>query len=114
MQTHDNVVGEGYFRHALFHPLEGEAKKEAEGIRMRGYVLSSGQVLCERVQKMYHVCEEMLADLTFCRHTDHGTTTMLFSVPITALQIWKDNRWQFVPYKRGALVINLGECLEGG
>lgn len=46
------------------------------------------------------------------RHTDHGTTTFLFSVPITALQIWKDEEWKFVPYKPGALVINLGEVLE--
>ena len=38
VQTHDGAVGEGYFRHALFHPLQGETKKEAEGIRMRGYV----------------------------------------------------------------------------
>lgn len=53
--------------------------------------------------------------LTFlCRHTDYGTTTLLFSVPVTALQIWgADNKWRYVPYKPGALVINLGETLEG-
>ena len=36
VQSHDGVVGDGYFRHALFHPLEGETKKEAEGVRMHG------------------------------------------------------------------------------
>lgn len=51
--------------------------------------------------------------VNICRHTDYGTTTLLFSVPVTALQIWKDDRWKFVPYKAGALVINLGETLEG-
>jgi isopenicillin N synthase-like dioxygenase len=46
-------------------------------------------------------------------HTDYGTTTLLFSVPITALQIFgKDNRWRYVKYKPGALVINLGQSLE--
>lgn len=47
-------------------------------------------------------------------HTDYGTTTLLFSVPVTALQIWgSDNKWRYIKYKPGALVINLGETLEG-
>lgn len=46
-------------------------------------------------------------------HTDYGTTTLLFSVPVTALQIWSGNRWKYVKYNPGALVINLGETLEG-
>ncbi|RDW69979.1 hypothetical protein BP5796_08376 [Coleophoma crateriformis] len=83
VQSHTGLVGEGYYRHALFYPLEGEAKTAMKGIRMYG-------------------------------HTDYGTTTLLFSVPITALQIWtKDNKWKYVPYRPGALVINLGETLEG-
>ena len=60
------------------------------------------------------LCQEAESEqLMARRHTDHGTTTFLFSVPITALQIWKDEKWKFVPYKPGALVINLGETLEG-
>jgi isopenicillin N synthase-like dioxygenase len=82
IQAHDGPVGDGYFRHALFHPLEGEAKKAMKGVRMYG-------------------------------HTDYGTTTLLFSVPITALQIWsKDNKWRYVKYNPGSLIINLGETLE--
>ncbi|WWC63730.1 uncharacterized protein I303_106335 [Kwoniella dejecticola CBS 10117] len=47
-------------------------------------------------------------------HHDIGTTTLLFSVPISALQVWnsKAEKWQWVKYKPGALVINLGESLE--
>jgi len=46
-------------------------------------------------------------------HTDYGTTTLLFSVPVTALQIWgSDNKWRYVKYKPGALVVNLGETLD--
>lgn len=83
VQSHTGLVGEGYFRHALFYPLEGEAKTAMKGVRMYG-------------------------------HTDYGTTTLLFSVPVTALQIWtKENTWKYVPYRPGALVINLGETLEG-
>ncbi|KAF8857022.1 Clavaminate synthase-like protein [Acephala macrosclerotiorum] len=81
IQSHGGPVGDGYFRHALFYPLEGQHKEAKKGVRMFG-------------------------------HTDYGTTTMLFSVPVTALQIWKDDKWKFVPYKPGALVINLGENLE--
>ena len=40
-------------------------------------------------------------------------TTLLFSVPIHSLQIWAtDDRWRTVPYKPGAIVINIGETLE--
>ncbi|CAG8900045.1 unnamed protein product [Penicillium egyptiacum] len=46
-------------------------------------------------------------------HTDFGLTTLLFSVPISCLQIWgRDEKWYYVPYKPGALVINIGDTLE--
>ncbi|PBP17937.1 hypothetical protein BUE80_DR011332, partial [Diplocarpon rosae] len=81
VQSHDGLVGEGYFRHALYYPLEEEVRASRKGVRMYG-------------------------------HTDYGTTTLLFSVPVTALQIWKKDTWRYVPYRPGALVINLGETLE--
>lgn len=81
IQSHGGVVGEGYFRHALFYPL-GEHQPSTQGVRMYG-------------------------------HADYGTTTLLFSVPIIALQILgNDNKWRYVNYKPGALVINLGQSLE--
>ncbi|WVF70356.1 hypothetical protein IAT40_005146 [Kwoniella sp. CBS 6097] len=46
-------------------------------------------------------------------HTDFGLTTLLFSVPISCLQIWgRDEKWRYAPYKPGALVINIGDTLE--
>ncbi|WRT70487.1 uncharacterized protein IL334_007485 [Kwoniella shivajii] len=46
-------------------------------------------------------------------HTDFGLTTLLFSVPISCLQIWTQaEEWVYVPYHPGALVINIGETLE--
>ncbi|KAK3723620.1 hypothetical protein LTR37_001501 [Vermiconidia calcicola] len=46
-------------------------------------------------------------------HTDYGTTTLLFSIPITALHIWsRQNKWQPVKYNPGAVVVNIGEALE--
>lgn len=46
-------------------------------------------------------------------HTDFGLTTLLFSVPVSCLQIWgKDEQWYYVPYNPGSLVINIGETLE--
>ena len=46
-------------------------------------------------------------------HTDFGMTTLLFSVPVSCLQIWgNDEQWYYVPYKPGALVVNIGETLE--
>ncbi|KAL1880649.1 hypothetical protein Daus18300_001260 [Diaporthe australafricana] len=82
VQSHGSPTGEGYFRHALFRPVEQSTREKSKGLRMHG-------------------------------HTDFGLTTLLFSVPISCLQIWgSDERWYYVPYKPGALVINIGDTLE--
>lgn len=38
VQSHDGLVGDGYFRHALYYPLEGEHKESRKGVRMYGLV----------------------------------------------------------------------------
>lgn len=82
IQSHDGPTGEGYFRHALFRPVQKQTQEASKGLRMHG-------------------------------HTDFGLTTLLFSVPISCLQIWgQDEKWYYVPYKPGALVINIGDTLE--
>ena len=82
VQSHGSPTGEGYFRHALFRPVKKETQEASKGLRMHG-------------------------------HTDFGLTTQLFSVPISCLQIWgRDEKWYYVPYKPGALVINIGDTLE--
>lgn len=82
VQSHGSPTGEGYFRHALFRPVHRETEEMSKGIRMHG-------------------------------HTDYGLTTLLFSVPVSCLQIWgRDEKWYYVPYKPGALVINIGDTLE--
>lgn len=82
VQSHGSPTGEGYFRHALFRPVEQSTREKSKGLRMHG-------------------------------HTDFGLTTLLFSVPISCLQIWgADEKWYYVPYKPGALVINIGDTLE--
>lgn len=82
VQSHGSPTGEGYFRHALFRPVAKETEQASKGLRMHG-------------------------------HTDFGLTTLLFSVPISCLQIWgRDEQWYYVPYRPGALVINIGDTLE--
>ncbi|WVQ63226.1 hypothetical protein V866_005544 [Kwoniella sp. B9012] len=82
VQSKGSPTGEGYFRHAIFRPVQKETQEASKGLRMHG-------------------------------HTDFGLTTLLFSVPISCLQIWgHDEQWHYVPYKPGALVINIGETLE--
>lgn len=82
VQSHGSPSGEGYFRHALFRPVNEKVLEKSKNIRMHG-------------------------------HTDFGLTTLLFSVPISCLQIWgKDEQWHYAPYRPGALVINIGETLE--
>lgn len=84
VQSHsaDSPVGEGYFRHALYYPLDEEISAQRNAVRMYG-------------------------------HRDYGCLTLLFSVPVTALQVFgRDGKWRFVKYNPGALVVNLGEALE--
>lgn len=82
VQSHGSPTGEGYFRHALFRPVQKQTEQASKGLRMHG-------------------------------HTDFGLTTLLFSVPISCLQIWgRDEKWYYVPYKPGALVVNIGDTLE--
>ncbi|KAF3762026.1 hypothetical protein M406DRAFT_50160 [Cryphonectria parasitica EP155] len=82
VQSHGSPTGEGYFRHALFRPVGQQTREASKGLRMHG-------------------------------HTDFGLTTLLFSVPISCLQIWgQDEQWHYVPYKPGALVVNIGDTLE--
>ncbi|OCF31057.1 flavonol synthase [Kwoniella heveanensis CBS 569] len=82
VQSKGSPSGEGYFRHAIFRPVDKGTETASRGVRMQG-------------------------------HTDYGTTTLLFSVPVSCLQIYgKDEEWHYVPYKQGALVINIGELLE--
>ncbi|KAL4245870.1 iron/ascorbate-dependent oxidoreductase family protein [Abortiporus biennis] len=46
-------------------------------------------------------------------HTDSGTITILWSQPVTSLQILsKDGKWRFVKHIDNALVINTGDALE--
>ncbi|WWC73877.1 uncharacterized protein I206_107849 [Kwoniella pini CBS 10737] len=46
-------------------------------------------------------------------HQDYGVTTLLLSQPIAALQVLSaDGNWRFVKYKKGGMVVNLGEVLE--
>ncbi|KAL7421073.1 hypothetical protein Q5752_003957 [Cryptotrichosporon argae] len=82
VQSKTGPVGQGYFRQALYYATDDDVAAVGGGTRMNG-------------------------------HCDFGTTTMLFSVPISSLQIWgRDEQWYYVPYKPGALVINIGETLE--
>lgn len=82
VQSHGSPTGEGYFRHALFRPVQKKTEEASKGLRMHG-------------------------------HTDFGLTTLLFSVPISCLQIWgRDDQWHYAPYKPGALVVNIGDTME--
>ncbi|RSH83772.1 hypothetical protein EHS25_005387 [Saitozyma podzolica] len=82
VQSKNGPVGQGYFRQAMYYPADADVTARGKGTRMNG-------------------------------HCDYGTTTMLFSVPISSLQIWgRDEKWRYVKYNPGALVINIGETLE--
>ncbi|TBU57588.1 Clavaminate synthase-like protein [Dichomitus squalens] len=46
-------------------------------------------------------------------HTDFGTITILWSQPVTALQILSpDGKWRWIRHMDNALVVNIGDSLE--
>ncbi|RPD60588.1 Clavaminate synthase-like protein [Lentinus tigrinus ALCF2SS1-7] len=46
-------------------------------------------------------------------HTDFGTITILWSQPVTALQILSpDGKWRWVKHMDNALVVNIGDAME--
>jgi isopenicillin N synthase-like dioxygenase len=46
-------------------------------------------------------------------HTDFNTVSILFSQPITALQIlMPDGKWKWVKHRDNAIVINIGDQLS--
>ena len=99
----DTPVGEGYLRHALFHPLDEQLRQKREAVRMYG---EWDFIKLDEADHMH-----MLTKLP--GHRDYGSLTLLFSVPVTALQVFsRDKKWRFVKYNPGSLVVNLGEALE--
>ncbi|KAI0634446.1 Clavaminate synthase-like protein [Trametes polyzona] len=46
-------------------------------------------------------------------HTDIGTVTVLWSQPVSALQILcQDGKWRWIKHIDNALVVNIGDCME--
>ncbi|TBU25810.1 Clavaminate synthase-like protein [Dichomitus squalens] len=46
-------------------------------------------------------------------HTDQGTVTILYSQPVSALQILSpDGKWRWVKHMDNALVVNVGDAME--
>ncbi|KIJ53706.1 hypothetical protein M422DRAFT_241951 [Sphaerobolus stellatus SS14] len=69
-----------------------------------------------RFMKYYPQSEENLAQtekMWLKGHTDYGTLTILWSQPVSALQIRSpDGNWRWVKHMENALVINAGDWLE--
>ncbi|KAF8515787.1 Clavaminate synthase-like protein [Hysterangium stoloniferum] len=57
--------------------------------------------------------EERSKNVWLKGHTDFGSVTILWSQPISALQILSpDGKWRWIKHLDNALVINAGDCLE--
>ncbi|KAF5697974.1 leucoanthocyanidin dioxygenase [Fusarium mundagurra] len=82
VQSHGSPTGEGYFRHALFRPMQKTTEEASKGLRMHGHtdfglttLLFSVPVSCPQIWG-------------------------------------QDEKWYYAPYKPGALVVNIGDTLE--
>lgn len=99
MQSHDGLVGDGYFRHALYYPLEGEAKRARKGVRMYGYV---------PFHRLTHQQTLILRQTYRLRHNNSSLLCPRYSftdlerreVEVRTVQAWSFGN-------------NLGETLEG-
>ncbi|KAF9259643.1 Clavaminate synthase-like protein [Marasmius fiardii PR-910] len=48
----------------------------------------------------------------FQGHTDFGSITLLYSQPVSALQILADGKWKWVKHLENAIIMNAGDSLE--
>ena len=63
--------------------------------------------------QVYHPIEDDDTQNILPNHTDHGAHTFLPSQPVTCLQmLGQDGQWRYVPFKKGAMVCNLGDVME--
>jgi len=82
VQSHDGLVGDGYFRHALFYSLSGENKEPRKRVRMHGHTdYGTTTLLFSVPTAALHI---------WC----------------------KDKFWRPVKCNSGAVVVNIGEALE--
>ncbi|KAH9934538.1 Clavaminate synthase-like protein [Epithele typhae] len=69
-----------------------------------------------RFMKYYPRCEDdevKSKNVWLKGHTDYGSITILWSQPVTALQILSpDGKWRYVKHMDNALVVNVGDALE--
>ncbi|KAF7298739.1 Flavonol synthase/flavanone 3-hydroxylase [Mycena indigotica] len=57
--------------------------------------------------------EEKTNNVWLKGHTDIGTVTILYSQPISALQILgRDGKWRWIKHIENAMVINIGDAME--
>ncbi|KAK6716775.1 hypothetical protein SNK04_007726 [Fusarium graminearum] len=84
-----------------------------ENVQSHGSPTGEGYFRHALFRPVHKTTEEASKGLRMHGHTDFGLTTLLFSVPISCLQIWgQDEKWYYAPYKPGALVVNIGDTLE--
>ncbi|ORY28195.1 hypothetical protein BCR39DRAFT_599155 [Naematelia encephala] len=84
-----------------------------DNVQSHGPPIAEGYLRHALYLPMLEETKQLGKGLRMHGHCDFGTTTMLFSVPISSLQIWgTDSKWHSVKYNPGALVINIGETLE--
>jgi hypothetical protein len=46
VQSHNGIIGEGYFRQMMFHPIDSERAKAAGGVQMHGHQGASRLAPC--------------------------------------------------------------------
>ncbi|KAJ7620240.1 Clavaminate synthase-like protein [Roridomyces roridus] len=107
--THFNVL------HPILRLLAlGLELPEEEFVKLHGFSAKGAAYV--RFMKYYprSVDDELKTNNVWLKgHTDMGTITVLYSQPVSALQILgKDGKWRWIKHIENALVINTGDTLE--
>ncbi len=61
----------------------------------------------------YPVCEDTENNMAVHHHTDAGALTILYQDDhVTSLQVYRDDKWFFIPPKKDTFVINIGDMIQ--
>lgn len=61
----------------------------------------------------YPKCPDPSSNLAIHHHTDAGALTILYQDDeISSLQVWKDEKWHFIPPRKDTFVINVGDMIQ--
>lgn len=105
LHDHDEPIGAACQRFMAYYPRTDAEEKSTTGIWTKGHTD------CEWISHLVYILSFPAHPACLCQ--PDNTISLLFSQPITALQILTpENDWKWVKHVEGAAVVNVADALD--